>query len=303
MTLDALRCFCAVIDRGSFRLAGEEVHRSQPAITQQIQRLERELGQVLVDRKTCTPTGAGQVVYNRGTSLLLSARNLRMEVADFEDSGGHELLIGTSDTNALYFLPEHVGAFSKSMPGTRLVVHCRSSDAVADEVERGDLDLGIVTLPLKREGLETRRLFEQRLVLVAPKSHPLSKQRGTSLSRLQGETFVLIHERTRTGQILLEYFREHSFEPRIVMDSGSFEVIKRYVASGVGLSILPEMVLESYDMASISVIRVSGLPRVSIGVIWRGEAYQTKAARAFLEQIGGKGERRKEMKILFRAGS
>lgn len=288
MTLDALRCFCAVIDRGSFRLAGEEVHRSQPAITQQIQGLERELRQVLLDRKTCTPTGAGQVVYDRGSRLLLFARNLQAEVADFDEADSHELLVGTSDTNALYFLPEHVRAFSRSMPDTRLVVHCQSSDAVADEVDRGDLDLGIVTLPMEREGLETRELFEQRLVLVAPKSHALSNQKSTSLSRLRGESFVLIHERTRTGGILRGYFREHGFEPRVAMDSGSFEVIKRYVASGVGLSILPEMVLGAHDLNSIAVIRLAGLPRVSIGVVWRGEAYQTRAARAFLEEIGGK---------------
>ncbi len=287
MTLDALRCFCAVIDRGSFRLAGEEVNRSQPAITQQIQSLERELGQVLVDRKTCTPTGAGQVVYERGSRLLLSARNLRTEVADFEELGSRELVVGTSDTNALYFLPEHVSAFSRAMPDTRLVVHCRSSDAVADEVERGELDLGIVTLPLTREGLETRRLFEQRLVLVAPRSHALAKQRGTSLPRLRGENFVLIHGRTRTGGLLRAFFREHAFEPRVVMDSGSFEVIKRYVASGVGLSILPEMVLGPHDRDTIATIRIAGLPRVSIGAIWRGESYQTKAARAFLAEIGG----------------
>ncbi len=76
MTLDAIRCFCAVVDEGSFRLAGESVHRSQPAVTQQIQGLERELGQVLLDRRGCTPTPAGRVVYERGSKLLLGAESL-----------------------------------------------------------------------------------------------------------------------------------------------------------------------------------------------------------------------------------
>ena len=291
MTLDALRCFCAVIDRGSFRLAGDAVHRSQPAVTQQIQGLERELGQVLLDRRSCTPTPAGRVVYERGSKLLLGAESLRTEVADFDESDSHELLVGTSDTNALYFLPRHVRAFAQAMPRTRLVVHCRSSDAVADEVQRGDLDLGIVTLPTDREGLETRQLFEQKLVLVVPKGHAIAKQRGTTLSRLRSETFILLPDDTRTGRLLSGYFRRNNFEPRIIMDSGSFEVIKQYVASGVGLSIIPEMVLRPHDRQEIAALNLAGVPRVAIGAIWRQEAYQTKAARAFLEQISADAPR------------
>ena len=285
MTLDAMRCFCAVVDHGSFRLAGEAVHRSQPAVTQQVQALEREFGQVLLDRKTCTPTAAGQVVYERGSKLLLAAEGLHTEIADFEESGARELVVGTSDTNALYFLPGHVGAFARAMPRTRLVVHCRSSDAVANGVQRGELDLGIVTLPTDHEALETRRLFEQRLILAVPKAHPLAKQQGTSLPRLQDETFVLMHEDTRTGRLLRDYFQRQSFSPQVVMDSGSFEVIKQYVASGVGLSIIPEMVLRPHDRETIEALNLPGLPRVSIGAIWRKDAYQTKAARAFLSEI------------------
>ncbi len=285
MTLDAIRCFCAVVDHGSFRLAGEAVHRSQPAVTQQIQGLEREFGQILLDRKTCTPTAAGLVIYERGSKLLLVAEGLHSEIADFEESDARELVVGTSDTNALYFLPEHVSAFARAMPRTHLVVHCRSSDAVADGVQRGELDLGIVTLPTDREALETRQLFEQRLILAAPKAHPLAKQQRTSLSKLHGETFVLMHEDTRTGRLLRDYFRRRGFDPQVVMDSGSFEVIKQYVASGVGLSIIPEMVLRPHDRRAIAALSLAGLPRVAIGAIWRKDAYQTKAARAFLEEI------------------
>ena len=75
------------------------------------------------------------------------------------------------------------------------------------------------------------------------------------------------------------------------MDSGSFEVIKQYVASGIGLSIIPEMVLRPHDREAIAALHLAGLPRVAIGAIWRQEAYQTKAARAFLEQISADAPR------------
>lgn len=285
MNLDALRCFCAVVDTGNFRLAAERVHRSQPAVSQRIKTLEREYGQTLLDRKTATPTPAGRIVYARATALLHDADGLARELEDFDESAGHELRVGTSDTNALYFLPRYVREFAEAMPHTRLVVISRSSDAVAEGVHRGELDLGIVTLPVAREGLEARELFRQQLTLVLPAKHPLSARRRLSLSRLVGEPFVLLQRETRTGTLLREFFREQAFDPQVVLDSGSFEVLKRYVVEGVGLSFLPEIVVTGADRNALATVRVPGLPAIRIGAVWRTGAYQTKAAEAFLQLL------------------
>lgn len=285
MTLDALRYFCAVVDTGSFRLAAERVHRSQPAVSQRMKALEREFQRTLFDRKTGTPTPAGKVVYNRGLALIREADSLARELNDFDEAADHELRVGTSDTNALYFLPPYVKAFAKKMPRTRLVVISRSTDAVAEGVERGELDLGIVTLPIAQERLEARELFKQRLVLVVPKSHALGNRRRLSLSTLNEESFVLLEEQTRTGTLLREYFMQQGFEPQVVLDSGSFEVIKRYVVEGVGLSFLPKIVITKADRASLATLKVTGLPAIRIGAIWRKGAYQTKAAQAFLNLL------------------
>lgn len=285
MTLDALRCFCAVVDLGSFRRAAERVHRSQPAVSQQLKALETELGHTLLDRKTTQPTPAGHIVYERGLALLQGADGLTRELEDFDETARHELRVGTSDTNALYFLPAYVKAFAKAMPQTRLVVISRSSDAIAGEVHRGGLDLGIVTLPVARPGIEVRELFEQQLVLVTPKAHPLARRRRISISRLGGTPLVVLDEATRTGALLREFFIEQDFTPQVALDSGSFEVIKRYVAEGVGLSILPEMVVTKADRKALATVKVTGLPVIHIGAIWREGAYQTRAARAFLNLI------------------
>lgn len=285
MTLDGIRCFCAVIDTGNFRLAAERVHRTQPAVSQQIKTLEREFGMVLLDRKTAKPTPGGSILYEKGKALIQGAEGIRQELAEFDELARYELRIGASDTNALYFLPPYIREFSKRMPQTRLAVITRSSDDIADEVQGGAIDLGIVTLPVARANLAARALFEQRLVLVAPRGHPLSGRKRVSLANLKDEAFVLLQRETRTGRLLEAFFQEHDFEPRVVLDSGSFEVIKRYVAEGIGLSFLPEIVVTHVDQQDLETIHVPGLPAIQIGAIWREGAYETKAAKAFLELL------------------
>ena len=102
MTLEGLRCFCAVVELAGFHRAAVRVHKTQPAVTQQVKALERELGQMLFDRKTSRPTAAGKIVYERGLVLLRESDGLLREMEDFDESRSHDLRVGCSDTNALY---------------------------------------------------------------------------------------------------------------------------------------------------------------------------------------------------------
>lgn len=284
MTFEALRQFRALVECGGFRAAAERVHRSQPAVSHQLKALERELGHVLLDRKTGKPTPAGQRLYERACGLLTDAEALRRELDDFDESRARELLLGTSDTTALYVLPPVIRRFAAAMPQTRLVIVNRSTEAIADQVERGDLDLGIVTLPVGRSSLEERELFRQELVLVVPASHSLSRGRNVELAKLKSESFLLLDAGTRTGSVLRRHFRRTGFEPQIVLDTGSFEVIKRYVAEGVGISFLPKRVITPADRA-LKTLQVPGLPEVSIGAIWRKGSYRTLAEKTFLSLL------------------
>jgi len=276
VTLDALRWLCAIIDEGSFRRAAARVHRSQPAVSQQLKALERELGHALVERKTARPTPLGQLLYERARKILLDVETLSREVADFDESAGRELRVGTSDTTALYVLPPHVRRFAQAMPQTRLALVNRSSNAVAEQVLRGDLDLGIVTLPLGHPELAEEELFHERLVLATPAGHRLAGRRRVRLDELDDEPMLLIEAHTRTGALLRAHFQEAAFAPQVLLDSGSFEVIKRYIAEGIGVSFLPETVVGAEDTA-LSTVAVPGLPQVPIGAIRRRGAYRSKA--------------------------
>lgn len=282
MTLEALRCLKAVIDEGSFRGAAERLHRTQSAVSQQIKGLENGCGRTLVDRRNGRPTPAGRLVYERACRILAETEDLSRELHDFNESAASELRLGTSDTTALYVLPKLVRDFARAFPDTRLVIVNRSSDAIAEMVARGDLDLGIVTLPLGHANLAEQALFAERLVLVTPKSHPLAGRGNVALSDLRNVPLLQLEPETRTGRVLREHFVKKHFEPRIVLRSGSFEVIKRYVQEGIGVAILPELTVTVADK-NLAVVHVAELPRVHIGAVWRAQAYRGRAQRAFLE--------------------
>lgn len=284
MTLDGLRMFCAVLEERSFRAAAVRMHRSQPAISQQIKALEDETGHRLIDRRGCVPTPVGEQLHSRAREIVAAADNVMRELGDLGEGQTRELRVGTSDTTALYVLPPVVRAFSDAMPQTRLVITDRPSAVIADRVSRGELDLGIVTLPVLHEDLEEEDVFRQKLVVVMPRDHRLSIRKRVRLAELGDEPLLLLDEQTRTGALLRDHFRRSGFEPQIALRTGSFEVIKRYVAEGVGLSFLPEMVVTGADR-TLATATVPGLPTVRIGAIRRRHAYQTVAAQRFLELI------------------
>jgi LysR family cyn operon transcriptional activator len=286
MNLEALRCLCAVVDAGGFRPAAERLHRSQPAVSQQVKGLERALGHTLVDRRTAAPTPAGERLLRRARVILSETDGMVRELAEFDESRARPLRVGTSDTTALYVLPPVVRRFSAVHPATRLAVVNRPSQAVTELVLRGELDLGIVTLPagpLDAE-LEAREVFAQRMVVVAPRGHPLARRATVTAADLRGEPLVLLDAETRTGRLLREFLARRGLEPHVAVDSGSFEVVKRYVAAGVGLSILPRMAVLPRERG-LAVLEMPEVPPVPIGAVWRRRAYHTAAERAFVELV------------------
>jgi DNA-binding transcriptional LysR family regulator len=280
--LEALRCFCAIVETGGFRHAAERLHRTQPAVSQQLKALERAYGHTLIERHGCQPTPAGHVIYARARRLLEDAANLDRELRDFDESVDVPLRLGASDTSAMYYLPKVLREFARRMPRVRLELSTKSSAAIEAGVLEGELDLGIVTLPARSAELDTRPLFEQRLVLVVPRTHELATRRRIALKRLRDLPLLLLDESTRTGAVLQAHFRAAELQPKVNLRSGSFEVIKHYVAEGLGLSILPEIALGEGNNAALATVRLPELPAIAIGAVWRRRAYQPKAAAELL---------------------
>jgi len=284
MTLEQLRCFCKVIETGSFRAAAEQLHRSQPAVSLQVKALERACGQILLQRKSGAPTPAGRRLYNRAIHILSLVESARNELKIFDATAAQTLKAGAGDTTALYILPKVICSFARSLPHVRVTLVNRPTDVLVDLVVKGILDLALVTLPVFHPELEQRKLFTEEIIAVAPSKHALSRRRNLSLHDLAQEPILLLDPSTRTGMILTQHFQQNSFHPLVTLESGSFEVLKRYVAAGLGIAFLPRIALTPADK-KIARLSVRGLPSVELGTIWRHGTYQTRAQKTFLEMV------------------
>jgi len=281
MNFEMLRAFCAVIDHGGFRAAAKALGRTQPAISQQVKALETSVGQPLLDRRSARPTAAGLRLLPEMRAVLRGAENLRQHAGDLAEGHAAVLRVGTSDTTALYTLPEVVQCFTQSWPTTRLELVNRSTAALAGMVLEGRLDVAVVTLPVAQPGLTEETLFEQELVLAAPAEHPLTRKKKVQAEDLADSPMLLLDPETRTGARIAAWLAEQEVAPQVIVDSGSFEVLKRYVAAGVGLAILPRVVISDQDVA-LRALALPGLPAVPIGALWRREGYRLRAAEAFI---------------------
>jgi DNA-binding transcriptional LysR family regulator len=234
--LELLRSFVSVVDAGGFTRAGERVHRTQSTVSQQIKRLEDDVGQPLLDRsgKDVTPTEAGERLLSYARRLLSLAEEARDVMARPDSEGAVRL--GIPEDFAAYRLTELLAAFSRSHPGLRLDVRADQSVYLRRDLERGELDLAL----LKRGAHEKGGIgcWPERVHWVTSKSHPVDPM--MSPVPLIGFPAGCVY---RTGAI-------HAIESAgrawyIAFSSSSLSGIQAAVAAGLGLSILPEMAIQS----------------------------------------------------------
>ncbi|QDL95819.1 LysR family transcriptional regulator [Rhodopseudomonas palustris] len=236
LDLELLRSFVSVVEAGGFTRAGERVHRTQSTVSQQIKRLEDDLGRQLLDRsgKDVIPTEAGERLLSYARRLLALAEEARDVVARPGNEGAVRL--GIPEDFALYRLPRLLGSFSRARPGLRLDVRADQSLNLKRDLERGDLDLAL----LKREtgGSGAIAVWPERVYWVNSKNHPCNaKASSVPLIFFPGGCLYrtrAIHAIETTGR------RWH-----MAYTSSSLAGIQAAVAAGLGLSILSEISIQA----------------------------------------------------------
>jgi len=236
LDLELLRSFVSVVEAGGFTRAGERVHRTQSTVSQQIKRLEDDVGQSLLIRngKDVTPTEAGEKLLSYARRLLSLAEEARDVVARPAQEGAVRL--GIPEDFAAYRLAKLLGAFSRSHPGLRLDVRADQSKNLSRDLERGDLDLALFKREAGAKGAIA--VWPERVHWVTSKSHPIDAD-VTSVP-LIGFPLGCLY---RAGAI-------HALESagrawHMAYTSSSLSGIQAAVAAGMGLSILSEMAIQA----------------------------------------------------------
>jgi len=286
MELHQLRYFCAVAETSSFSRAAEQSHVSQPSLSQQIMKLEDELGARLFDRlgRSVRLTELGQTFLPRARAVLRELEAARGDVAEQKDSIGGSVTVGVIPTVAPYFLPQHLTAFSRKFSQVRLTVVEEITPALLDQLRAGKTDLAILALPIRGHEFETFPLLTERLFAALPAGHKLAKRSSLSLKDLRAEPFLLLrdgHCFRDTAVAACDRVRLH---PQIIFESGQFSSLLSMVGAGMGVSIVPEMAIEKKSRCRYVRIDDPSSTRTIGVVVLRGRSL-TRAHRAFLAHL------------------
>lgn len=291
MELNQLRYFEAVARHRHFTRAAEELSVAQPSVSQQIAKLEAELGTPLFHRmkRQVVLTPAGEVFLPRARRLLAELEEARAEVQELTGLQKGTLAIGATPSVSTHLLPPVLAVFQRRHPGIRLVIHEAGSRLLVQALENGELDFAVVILPVRQPVLETAPLLEEELVLAVPEGHPLARREALELRELRDVPFVMFREGYDLRDATLAASRRLGFEPLIAVEGGEMDSVLRLVAAGLGVAVVPEMVIDPW--AGLVGVRIAQ-PRLSrtIGLARRRDRYLSAAARemmGLLRTMGG----------------
>jgi len=287
--LKPLRAFCQTVRLGSVSRASEALYVSQPAITLQLQALERELGVALFERsgRRLAPTREGQLLYEMAQPLVESLDGLGTQFRDrIRGLDAGELNIAANSSTILYLLPRIVEHFRSQYPDVRLTLHNAASADGTDLLRSDAVDLAVGSMLDVPADLSYAPVYRFEPLLIAPPGHPLLTQRTLKLADLSAYGLILPPKRLVTYRLVDLVFQQNRVAYTVALEVGGWEVIKQYVAMGMGISIIASICLTEADRDRLASRSLSEwFPSRTYGVVVRKGKYLSPQARAFIQLI------------------
>ncbi len=246
MNLDVLKTFCDLVDAGSFSKAADINLVSQSAVSQQLAKLERQLGTQLIQRGggTVAATEAGQAFYRGAMDILRRFESLVGEVRSAADAIRGVLRVGTIYSVGMYNLDKYVKLFIQHHPEVALHIEYMRAHKIYAAVATGELALGIVAYPERQRSIEIIPFETEPLVAVFAPSHPLAKKDTVSPQDLHGQNFVAFEPDIPTRRQIDKRLKAAGVKVNVVMEFDNNETLKRAVEIGAGVTILPVGVVQ-----------------------------------------------------------
>lgn len=291
MEMHQLRYVVAVSRAGNFSRAAERCHVSQPSLSQQILKLEEELGERLFDRmkREARLTRHGEAFLPRAIKILEEVDAARREASDAQGLLRGRLIIGVLPTIAPYLLPEVLAEFAKKFPGVELVLHEDTTARLLRLAQAYEIDFALASRPIPDQRMEVKDLFTEELRLALPPGHRLMRKRTVTLADLEKEPFIVMKEGHCLGDQVLSFCERRELKPTINFRSAQLETIQALVRSGVGISLVPAMAVRSArkelpEYRSLAAPR----PERKIVAVWPKQRPLGRAAKEFLKLVSAR---------------
>ncbi|MEQ1914840.1 MAG: LysR family transcriptional regulator [Sideroxydans sp.] len=285
--LKQIRAFCQVVRSGSITLAAQKLFLSQPSVTLQIQALERELKTTLFERRgpTMRLTPDGDALYALAEPLVQGVDGLH---ANFEAQHGRlesgELNIGAGESTILYILPEVVSRFTKAYPGIHLRLHNETGRDGLKMLKSDEIDFAVGSMLDVPDDITYQPLVTFDPVLIVPIGHPLAKKKKVTLEDVSQYGLILPPRHLSTWGVVKYVFQQHNLSFKVTLEAGGWEVIKKYVELGMGISIVTDICLTGQEKL-VSIPLADYFPQRGYGLVLRKGKFMSPQANRFVELL------------------
>jgi len=286
MDFDQLETFLEVARLSSFSRAAEKRFRTQPAVSAQIRALEEEAGARLLDRSggKVALTAAGKVFQRFAEEVIEVRRRALVTIAEMERVPRGELVVGANEATCLYILPEVFAEFKAQYPDVGVSVSRAERARTLEAIIENSVDFGIVSMPVADKRLTVVQIHRDELVVITAPEHPLSGEEAVTADQLS--PFPLLLPKTgRTREAIEKLFSDRHLQARTAMELDSSELLKRFVAAGVGAGFMPEsFVKREVREGSLATMKIAGtVIRRDLALVFRKDKALSRAALAFID--------------------
>ncbi|MDE1155607.1 MAG: LysR family transcriptional regulator [Acidobacteriaceae bacterium] len=286
MDLFQLETFLAVAEERSFSRAAARLHRTQPAVSQVIAKLESELGETLLERADGTLTDAGEVLREYAQKLLNLRGDAEAALIDLRSLHTGRLRLAANEYTCLYLLPV-LDAFRREHPRVKVTVQRALASRIADEVLSHSVDFGLLSFRPEDPQVRSTAVYRDELVCIVGPQHALAKAGKASIQRLGKEVFAAHNVASPMRQKVIAAFRRFKTPLNMDVELPSLEAIKRFVERGNGVALVPRLAAES-ELRN-GTLRAIDVPELAmerrLRLIQRRQTALSHAARAFLTVV------------------
>ncbi|MEV8630140.1 LysR substrate-binding domain-containing protein [Streptosporangium sp. NPDC051023] len=287
MQLQQLAYFVAVADSRHFTQAAERMRVAQPSLSKQIRALEADLGAPLFSRArgNVTLTAAGEALLPLARRMLADAETARREVGELAGLRRGRVRLGATPSLCAGLMADALARFHREYPGIELLVEEGGSRDLVRVLARGQLDLALIIMPLQSDdpALVTEEVLREDLVVVSPSiSH--ARRPYMRIQDLRGQPMVMFRRGYDLREATLGACRQAGFEPRLSVEGGEMDAVLRFVEAGLGIALVPSMVLDGRPGLTGTPLAPPGLRR-TIAIAHRKDVEPTRAAQAFRDTL------------------
>lgn len=294
-TLDQLRIITAIASEGSFKKAAESLYISQPAVSLQIQNLERQLSVPIFDRgsRKAMLTEEGEILLRYGNRILALCDEACRAIEDIQNLQGGSLIVGASQTTGTYLMPRLIGLFRQKYPQVSVQLQVHSTRRIAWSVANGQINLAIIggQIPLElRNTLRVTSYAEDELALILPKSHPFSRLETIQKEDLYRLRFIALDTQSTIRKVIDEVLNNNGIDSsrfKIEMELNSVEAIKNAVQAGLGAAFVSiSAIAKELELGVLHRVKIEDITiKRTLSIVVNPHRYRSKASETFSKEI------------------